>query len=223
MKCPHCNTGIHFEPETQKAYQIDDNENLESGYELIQGFCPECKRPIILMRYGQYKWVDGESEISNIHREEIIFPKFFSRSIDASIPDKYREVFNEANSVLILSPKASAALSRRLLQNILWEEYNIKRRDLNTEIAEFIKLPDLPKEISDEVDAIRNIGNFAAHPIKYQNTGEIVDVESGEAEWLLEVLEALLEFRFIQPNRAKARKASLNQKLQILGKPPMKS
>lgn len=223
MKCPHCNIGIHLELEIQKAFQTEQPVETETGYELIQGFCPECKRPIVLMRYGQYKWVDNEGEITNIQWEEIIYPRYFARSIDPSVPNKYQEAYNEANSVLALSPKASAALSRRLLQNILWDEYNLKRRNLDTEIAEFIQLPNIPAEITEAVDAVRNVGNFAAHPIKYTNTGEIVDVEPGEAEWLLEVLEALLDFAFVQPGRARERKDKLNKKLQSLGKPPMKS
>ncbi len=39
------------------------------------------------------------------------------------------------------------------------------------------------------IDAVRVIGNFAAHPIKSKSTGEIVDVEPGEAEWNLNTLE----------------------------------
>jgi hypothetical protein len=223
MKCPHCNIGIHLELEVQKAFQIEQLIEKETGYELAQGFCPECKRPIVLMRYGQYKWVDNEGEITNVLREEIIYPKFFARSIDPNVPPKYQDAYNEANSVLMLSPKASAALSRRLLQNILWDEYHLKRRNLDTEITEFIQLPNTPAEITEALDAIRNIGNFAAHPIKYTNTGEIVEVEPGEAEWLLEVLEALFDFVFVQPGRARERIDKLNQKLHSLGKPPIKS
>ena len=44
------------------------------------------------------------------------------------------------------------------------------------------------------VDAIRNIGNFAAHPLKDMTTGIIANVEPGEAEWSLDVLEALFDF-----------------------------
>ena len=76
--------------------------------------------------------------------------------------------------------------------------------------------------MTDAVDAIRNVGNFAAHPLKDTNTGQIVDVEPGEAEWLLEVLEALFDFTFVQPKRLDERKKKLNEKLQALGKPPMK-
>ncbi len=115
---------------------------------------------------------------------------------------------NESNSVLSVSPKASAALSRRLLQQILRDEYKINppKKDLSLEIDEFIKRTDIPSEIKQSVDAIRNIGNFAAHPLKYQSTGEIADVEVGEADWLLDVLEALFDVAFIQPAIAKSRK-----------------
>lgn len=69
---------------------------------------------------------------------------------------------------------------------------------------------------------MRNIGNFAAHPIKSTNTGEIIDVEPGEAEWLLDVLEGLFDFYFVQPAILKAKRDKLNQKLVDAGKPPMK-
>ena len=70
--------------------------------------------------------------------------------------------------------------------------------------------------------AIRNIGNFGAHPVKDANTGEIVDVEPGEAEWLLDVLESLFDSAFVQPKRLEEREQKLNDKLQQIGKPPMK-
>ncbi len=223
MKCPNCHIGIRLELEAQKAYRLPHPNNLETGCEVAYGFCPECYQLIVLLRFGEYKLVDDDGEVAGIQREEIIFPKAYSRSIDELIPEKYRQPFNEANSVLGTSPKASAALSRRLLQTLLWDEYKIKRHDLQQEIQEFVQLRNVPADICQSVDAIRNIGNFAAHPIKYTNTGEIVDVESGEAEWLLEVLEAILDFTFIQPGRANERKQKLNLKLQALGKPVIKS
>jgi hypothetical protein len=108
------------------------------------------------------------------------------------------------------------------LQDILREEFKIKHSNLATEIDEFIALKDVPSYLSEAVDAVRNVGNFAAHPQKNTNRGEIIDVEPGEAEWLLEVLESLFDFTFVQPKRLAERKRSLNQKLQTLGKPPMK-
>jgi hypothetical protein len=83
-------------------------------------------------------------------------------------------------------------------------------------------MPKLPSHLAEAIDAVRSLGNFAAHPLKSTNTGEVLDVEPGEAEWLLEVLEQLFDFYFIQPAKLQARRAALNQKLQEAGKPPMK-
>jgi hypothetical protein len=73
------------------------------------------------------------------------------------------------------------------------------------------------------VDAVRNVGNFAAHPLKETQTGAILDVEPGEAEWLLDVLEGLFDFAFVQPAKAREARERLNEKLQTAGKPAMKS
>jgi hypothetical protein len=72
------------------------------------------------------------------------------------------------------------------------------------------------------VDAVRNIGNFAAHPIKATATGEVLPVEPGEAEWNLDVLEALFDFFFVQPAVIKRKRDALNKKLASAGKPPVK-
>ncbi len=223
MKCPYCNIGIRLDIKGQVAYPDKNYTSTGLGHELVHGFCPECEKFIVMLRVGKYKWIDDEGELVQVHQEEIIFPRFAARTTAQEVPIAYREAFNEANAVLAISPKASAALSRRLLQGILRTDYGITRRDLSKEIDDFIQLPNIPTEITEAVDAVRNVGNFAAHPLKYQNTGEIVDVEVGEAEWLLDVLEALFDFTFVQPKHAQARKDELNRKLAALGKPPMKS
>jgi hypothetical protein len=102
--------------------------------------------------------------------------------------------FTEACLTLTDSPKASAALSRRCLQHILREKAQVKPGNLAEEIQQVIDAAKVPSHISDSLDAVRNIGNFAAHPIKSKASGEIIDVEPGEAEWNLDVLEALFDF-----------------------------
>jgi uncharacterized protein Smg (DUF494 family) len=47
-------------------------------------------------------------------------------------------------------------------------------------------------------------------------------VETGEAEWNLDVLESLFDFYFVQPANLKKKKDALNLKLKEAGKPPMK-
>ena len=57
--------------------------------------------------------------------------------------------------------------------------------------------------------------------MKSTNTGEIVGVEDGEAEWLLDVLEELFDFYYVAPARATSRRDALNKKLVDLGKKPV--
>jgi hypothetical protein len=74
----------------------------------------------------------------------------------------------------------------------------------------------------ESLDAVRNIGNFAAHPIKSTASGEVIDVEPGEAEWNLDVLESLFDFYFVQPAALRKKQDALNAKLKEAGKPEMK-
>lgn len=138
------------------------------------------------------------------------------------VSEKYGEDYKEACLVLSDSPKASAALSRRCLQNILRDVAKVKPATLNDEIDEILKRGDLPSYIADSIDGIRNIGNFAAHPVKSKSSGEIIEIEPGEAEWNLDVLESLFDFYFVQPAKIKSKKDALNKKLKEAGKHPMK-
>jgi len=138
------------------------------------------------------------------------------------VPNSYADDYREACLVIADSPKASAALSRRCLQHLLRGEAKVKHQNLFNEIDEIIKRGTLPSHIAEGLDAVRNIGNFAAHPMKSQSTGDIVPVELGEADWNLDVLESLFDFYFVAPAKTKARKDALNKKLKDAGKPPVK-
>jgi len=214
MHCPHCSTIIHFHGE-HHVYRMTGNSGSPSGYELTEGFCPSCNQLIVHMSIGEYRWIEDQGEITNVVEEQFLYPKFLKRALDAAIPQKYGQMFNEAVAVLSASPRASAALSRRLLQQLLREEFKIvlgENANLDLELKEFYKLPEVPGHIKNVVDEIRQIGNWAAHPLKYKSTGDIVDVEPQEAEWLLDILEDILDMRFVQPNVEKERLAKYDQK-----------
>ena len=129
--------------------------------------------------------------------------------------------YSEACLVLPDSEKASAALCRRCLQNLLRQKAGIRLGDLAGEIQAVLDSRQLPAHLAEELDAVRNIGNFAAHPLKATNPAEIVAVEPHEAEWSLNILESLFDFYFDHPARAKAKRDALNAKLQNMGRPPM--
>jgi hypothetical protein len=227
MICPHCYIGIRFEISGSSiVYTLEHPVHKQYGFDIAHGFCPECKELIVVRRFGQY-WQQGYNddvsrELSH-EREEIIFPPVKrSKAVDSSVPARYKSDFLESYAVLDVSPKASAAISRRLLQDILENHFNLKASNLASEIDLFLKLSGIPSCLAGQVDAVRIIGNFAAHPLKNTNTGEVIDVEPGEAEWLLETLETLFDYAFVQPKRMEKQRNKLNSKLNAAGKPPMK-
>ena len=124
----------------------------------------------------------------------------------------------EACKVLTCSPKASAALSRRCRQTILRDKAGTISKDLTDQIEEVINATKVPVHIAEDLETVRSIGNFDAHPMKSTTAGVITDVEPGEAEWNLDVLESLFDFFFVQPAAAAKRKANLNRKLKDAGK-----
>jgi hypothetical protein len=117
--------------------------------------------------------------------------------------EPYLSDFYEACFVLVDSPRASAALSRHCLQALLRDKANVKPGDLSNEIDQVLTSKALPPELASSLAATRDVGNFAASPVKNSHPGLIAAVEPGEAEYLLDVLEALFDFYLVRPARLK--------------------
>jgi hypothetical protein len=215
MQCPHCLQHFH-DSWTYKPIG-DDRDKL---WGIGNTICPACRRIIITLGEAIQQ---PNGMFFLLGTPALVYPKGISRSpIPSEVPPEFATDYREACLVLPDSEKASAALSRRCLQYLLREKVGIKKGDLANEIQQVLDSKQLPGHLAEDLDAIRNIGNFAAHPIKATHTGEIVDVEPQEAEWLLNLLEGLFDFYFVQPARAKAKRDALNAKLQGAGKPSMK-
>ena len=210
MKCPHCLEGF-FESWVVIGGEL--NADAEGRWWFDLTTCPSCKKHVMRLRNLRE---DG-SDIRIVVR-----PKGIARSpLPPDVPEEFAEDYREACLVLSDSPKASAALSRRCLQSLLREKARVKHSVLNNEIEQVLKKGTLPSYLSEGLDAVRVIGNFASHPIKSRNTGVVVDVEPGEAEWSLDVIEGLFSFFFIERAALERKKAALNEKLQEAGKHPL--
>jgi hypothetical protein len=188
------------------------------------GYCPGCDGSILIHLIPvDEPIVEGSTKYRR--KEEVVGIVYPTRRpekpIAPEVPQTFAGDYKEACRVLDASTKASAALNRRLLQRIFHEHYKIQEKDLSGEIKKFINTQSPPSYLADALDAVRHVGNFAAHPMKDTNTGEIFDVEPGEAEWLVELLETMFDFCFVQPDRQKRRVADLNAKLTAAGKRPM--
>jgi hypothetical protein len=220
MKCPHCLVEFHDSPESSVI-----GDDKDGRWTLVKRLCPACQRFVLQLGYQIWrKRPDGQNvAVRDFSTLTLVRPKTSSRApVPPEVPSDFSADYSEACLVLADSAKASAALSRRCLQHVLREKAGVKKSDLADEIQQVIDSGKLPTHLSESLDAIRNIGNFAAHPIKSKISGELVDVEPGEAEWNLDVLELLFDFYFVQPETIRRKRAALNLKLGDAGKPPMK-
>lgn len=211
-QCPHCGIAFHH------AWNSQDLGQDEKGLwriRLVQ--CPTCEQFVIELGFR------SPAVTSPYYSYRMVHPRVRARMrYSDHIGHEFYDDYLEACEVLPISSKSSAALSRRLLQHILREKAEVKHGSLDAEITEFLEMPRIPNAIAQSVDAVRHVGNFAAHPIKSNSSGEVVSVEPGEAEWNLETLEQLFDYYFLTPAKLAARRESLNQKLRDAGKPELK-
>lgn len=211
-KCPHCLHAIVGNVEVNYV-----GSDVSGDWKVLTYNCPNCKRIVVgLACTGTNSQMS--TTVTKVKEKYVVYPKGAARPIPEEVPDEYASEFREACLVLNDSPKASAALSRRLLQKILVEELGVKGNNLSQQINEAIKSGKLSPVVAKDLHAVREVGNLAAHPTKDTHTGEIIDVEPGEAEWLLDVLEALFVDLFVLPAESEKRREALNEKLRAAGR-----
>lgn len=221
MKCPYCRNLI-----SPKTNLFDLDYDHKGFWKLIRNQCPNpsCDRFFFHLHCDEISRSPGPN-IRKTGKEAIylVFPRLSAKEpAPPEVPEELAKDYNEASLILNDSPKASAALGRRCLQHLLREVERVAPGNLADEIQQVIDRKSLPNYLAENIDSIRNIGNFGAHPIKSESSGEIVPVEPGEAEWMLDTLEGLFDFYFVQLEKSRKKKESLNRKLADVGKPPMK-
>lgn len=115
-----------------------------------------------------------------------IFPDYVPRAILCD--------YEEAALICNLSPKASATLSRRCLQGMIRDFWEVKPGRLVDEINAIEGKVDHGTWRA--IDSIRSIGNIGAHMEKDINL--IVEVEPEEAELLIELIEVLIKDWYVE-------------------------
>jgi hypothetical protein len=211
MECPHCNISFHPQPQEHRL-QIPHFDIVVS-----QQGCPACGKQVL-----QFLAKSRSLPPIVMVPQRTVYPpnsKLAVSQISPEIKEPYRKDFEEAVDTLHISPKASAALSRRIIQAILREKVGVKPARLSNEIEEALKDKSLPTFIADDLRVVRTIGNLAAHETKDSVTGDLIDVEHAEAEWTLKVAGSMLEFYFIEPAKQARRRTELEEKLATAKKP----
>ena len=216
MKCMHCLVEFHDNVEYACIGTDVDRVWLAETYR-----CAACGRFNLFLVNAEGESV--EHMPINQKSRYAIYPRGGQRrQCSLQVPADIAQDYFEASLVFDQSRSASAALSRIALQKILRHSANIVPGELAEEILDVLDSRQLPAHMADLVKAVLTVSDFYKNPLKSQIPGAIQPTVPAEAELLLEVLDALLDFYYIQPTVSAGRWAALKAKMSFEGKPLLK-
>lgn len=217
--CPHC-----------QRPQVLTNQNRSSEDHIIQiGYLSdwkafrstaiaclneECRKMTLLGSLYPRTGGSHPTILGGPERTWRLIPDSAAKPQPSYIPPAIVQDYEEACRVRDLSPKASATLARRCLQGMIRDFCGISKPTLFKEIAELrnqIDSGSAPKGVThesvDAIDAVRSVGNIGAHMEK--DVGLIVDIEPGEAQMLIDLLEMLLDEWYVERDKRTRRLAQI--------------
>lgn len=204
--CPHCNqpttiTGPNYDT-SWHFVDIDDARikgNHHIGYRGTVIVCPntKCKRinfTLMLKKGYEDGFGDGKEGEEELNKWTLL-PDSHAKPQPSYIPIQIVQDYTEACRIKDLSPKASATLSRRCLQGMIRDFWQITVESGKL----FDEINELKEKVSGSewsaIDAVRSVGNIGAHMEKDVNL--IIDVEPEEADLLISLIEDLFKDWYI--------------------------
>ena len=215
MECPGCNTD----------FNDDWDDFLFSRNEVNISVCPACGlRHVEVDVYGShsrytdyftktvaFKETPSNStpvvEVTFDCEELYILPKIAFdyyktpavKEIPHDVPGDLAKDCMEAHKILRDSPRSSALLARRILGKVLKDNRHGQRK-LNDQIGSLAKSKELSSIDIEKLHAVRNLGNISAHSMENSNT--LLDVDPGEAELCLQIVDELFKHYYVDPSKA---------------------
>lgn len=179
---------------------------------------PACQKTTVLVSLGNTKLSGGDWTIDQskpVLASTRLRPQSGGKVFPEFIPQAIRDDYKEACLIRDLSPKASATLARRCLQGMIRDFAKPKTKS-DKLFAEIKALEDAiadgtaPREISEDsvaaLTAVRKVGNIGAH--MEADVDVIVEVDAGEAQVLIELIESLLQDWYVERHKRASRFAS---------------
>lgn len=213
--CPFCDSVFFLDSSTYRARRPSFNSDDWKGVYSLGGYpnlgksglvvefynCPRCEKVSINVSGKGSQFSEGYSQW--------FYPRSKSKQFPEFVPQVIREDYEEAYSIVDLSPKASATLSRRCIQGMIRDSWKVTEGTLYKEI-EAIR-DQIAPEVFSALNSMRNIGNIGAHTER--DISLIIDIDPGEAEKLLKLVEMLVHDWYIVPHE----RAKLLEEIQTIG------
>lgn len=199
--CPHC--GVHSQIKWYEDRALELRNPITE--ELFEAHCfaqCECCKGVM---YFTYRALGLENDDDGILIEKtegtMIYPKQIIIPPAEDMPEHIKKTYKEASLVLQDSPRATCALLRLALQELMaylkdhYEEYrDLTGKDINKDIGTLVKHCGLSPKIQKALDSIRITGNNVLH------LGELnIDDNQDIPETLFKILNFIVKEMITQP------------------------
>jgi hypothetical protein len=208
--CPFCDRGSivttanHFD---DKVWFTIPNAHGDRVIQVQFIVCPnpKCREFTLTAWMYEYKKKATTREVGKCLKHWPLIPPSKAKTFPSYVPKPILDDYVEACLVRDLSPKASATLSRRCLQGMIRDFWDIRKDRL---IDEVIELKNRVDPLTwNAIDAVRSVGNIGAHMEKDINV--IVEVDSDEAAKLIGLIELLIRDWYILRQERQAHLAEI--------------
>jgi hypothetical protein len=212
--CPYCGRDSTID---ENDYDVSNNTLYKDNAdglgilvtELIVCPNPKCKKvSFSLDLYKKKKDERGNYVKSAKIKRWQLLPPSKAKVFPDYVPTQIKNDYEEACSIVELSPKASATLARRCIQGMIRDFWKIRKPDeykgqwrLIEEIKAIKDMVDV--DVWDAISVIRSVGNIGAHMEADVNL--IIDIEQSEAEKLIGLIEMLVEEWYVNSYKRKNR------------------
>lgn len=203
--CPHCGGHSTIQEPNYRASNIDvilptakDDEGIEVWVRTTKCPSPICGKFTfdVSAKFGnigpdsngyQRRIVTPPSNAVPVGLGHVRFLPRVGKPLSPFVPGAVKEDYEEACTIRDLSPKAAATLCRRALQGMVRDFWQVNGKTLHAELQ--LIEPKCDPDLFKALMGVKSIGNIGAHPEMDINI--IVDVEPGEVDALINVLQIL--------------------------------
>ena len=210
--CPFCNREQTVtEDGRQVAFADLAIENADGPRRLVSKFVvcpnPECRKFSLSASLHGLEVAGSRSYTGKILKTWNLVPPSRARSFPVSLPPRVLEDYQEACLSIEFSQKVSAALSRRCLSEMLRDFWQVQPGGLNDEFRQVKGTVD--PLTWEAIESIRQSGRIGA---RMENEGaEILDVDPGEAELLIGLIETLIQDWYVAREERRKRLVKIRQ------------
>ena len=210
--CPFCNREQTVTGEGRQVSFADLTlSNADGPRRLVVKFTvcpnPECRKFSLETSLHGLEVSGNRSYTGKNLKTWKLVPPSRARSFPRSIPPSVIESYQEACLTIEFSPKVSAALSRQCLSKMVRDFWQVQPGSLGDEFRQ-IK-GNVDPLTWEAIESIRRSGTIGARMEK--EGAEILDIDPGEAELLIGLIETLIEDWYVAREERRKRLKDIRQ------------